>query len=294
MRLKTTALYTSLVLIMGLSHSAWAVQDKSPWSTNARISFTSDDNISQAEQDSDIAEDQSAELSASLAFSRLLTLKQGYTIAGFTKFKGHREFSTLDSSSLGVTAIYRIQPQLGFTQPLYQLSATLKAEEFDFDQRDSTTIELRAQIKKRITDKLALAIGGEHQSTESDGTVFDLERTKFFTNFDLSLNSAALIYFNYSYIDGDSVSTGFANNQPFRVINAQEASEPDLAFSELLTGAWIAYRLSAKTNTYKLGYNRRISPSMSIDLSVLMADVEARGDNNYQRLLGRLSIAKRF
>ena len=256
--------------------------------------MTSDDNLSQAEQNSDIAEDQSAELSASLAFSRLLTLKQGYTIAGFTKFKGHREFTTLDSGSLGVTAIYRIQPKLGFTQPLYQVSATLKAEEFEFDQRDSTTIELRAQIKKRITDKLTLGIGAEHQSTDSDGTVFDLDRTKLFTNADLSLNSSSLIYFNYSYIDGDSVSTGFANNQPFKVINAQDASEPDRAFSELLPGTWIAYRLSAKTNTYKLGYNKRISPSMSVDLSVLMADVEAKGDNNYQRVLSRLSIAKRF
>ena len=277
-----------------MSSELWAVQDKSPWSTNAKISVGGDDNLSQAEQASDIAEDQFAEISASLAFSRLLTVKQGYTIAGFTKLKGHKKFSALDSNSLGFSAIYRIQPKLGFTQPLYQLSATLRVEEFDFEQRDNTTIELRAQVKKRITDKLTASVGLEQQTTESDGTVFDLQRSKLLTNLDLSLNRSSLLYFSYNYIDGDSVSTGFANNQPFKVIYAQEAFEQDQAFSKELSGTWMAYKISAKTQTFKLGYNKRIGNAMSIDISALMADVKAEGNNNYQRLISRFSLSKRF
>lgn len=293
---KNKTLSKCIVLIPALIFNAelWAVQDKSPWSTNAKISVGGDDNISQAEQGSDIAEDQFAELGASLAFSRLLTIKQGYTIAGFTKLKGHKKFAALDSQILGLSAIYRIQPILGFTQPFYQVSTTLKVQEFEFDQRDNTTVEFRAQVKKRFTDKLTASLGFEQQSVESDGTVFDLDRSKIFTNLDLSLNRSSVLYFTYNYIDGDSVSTGFLNNQQFKVVNYSEAREQDLAFSKELAGTWMAYKIPTKTQTFKLGFNKRLPHDMSVDLSALMVNVKGEGNNNYQRLITRFSLSKRF
>lgn len=283
-----------LLIFLLFSTDLWAVQDKSPWSKNARVSIGGDDNISQAEQPTDIAEDQFAELSTSLAFSRLLTIQQGYTIAGFAKLKGHKKFDALDSQTLGLSAIYRIQPNLGFTQPFYQVSATLRVEEFEFDQRDNTTLELRAQFKKRFTDKLTVALGVEQQSIESEGTVFDLDRSKVFTNFDLSLNSSSVLYFTYNYIDGDSVSTGFLNRQEFKVVNYAEEREQDLAFSKELTGTWMAYKLPTKTQTVKLGLNKRMPREMSIDISALMIEAKGEGDNNYQRVISRFSLSKRF
>jgi|GEM_PF-6736531 len=293
---KNQSLSKYIVLIPALifSENLWAVQDKSPWSTNTKISIGGDDNISQAEQASNIAEDQFAELSASLAFSRLLTIKQGYTIASFTKLKGHNKFDALDSQTLGVSAIYRIQPTLGFTQPFYQISTTLKIQEFEFDQRDNTTLELRAQVKKRFTDKLTASFGLEQQSIESDGTVFDLERSKIFTNMDLSLNRSSVLYFTYNYIDGDSVSTGFLNTSQFKVVKYAEEREQDLAFSKELTGTWMAYKIPTKTQTFKLGFNKRMPRDMSVDVSALMVDVKGEGNNNYQRLITRFSLSKRF
>lgn len=271
-----------------------AAQDVSPWSVNAKISIGSDDNLTQAEQANDIAKDQFAELVTSLAYSRLLTVKQGYTFAGFAKLKGHEKFSSLNSHTLGASAIYRIQPILGFTQPIYQFSTTLRVEEFDFKQRDSTTVEFRALMKKRFTDKLSASLGLEHQSVESDGSVFDTRRSKIFSNFDLSLNSSSNVYLALNYIDGDSVSSGFANTQKFKVINAQEAFEKDQAFSKTLTGTWMAYRIPAKMRTYKIGLKRKLGRTTSIDLSALMADVQGQGDNNYRRIISRLSLSKKF
>lgn len=284
-----------LALITTVVAPVWAVQDKSPWSTNARITIGSDDNLSQAQDSRDKAEDIFTEISGNVAYSRLRNIRQGYTLAGFAKLRQYNDFDSMSSVTLGGSAIYRYQPKLGFTQPFYQISFTTKVEEFEFVQRDSTYYELKLQAKKRLTDRISLALGLAHETKQSEGIVFDSDRSRFFLNSDWRIFSPGVFYASYSYVVGDSTSTIFTGRTPsYSLIAAAEAREFDQALTKHAPGNWLAYRIPSKAHSLTLGYNYPISPSMALDFSTLYADVAADGDNEYQRLQTRFSLLARF
>ena len=295
--LRPNKVRTICLLFLLFSHSAYAIQDKSPWSYNARLTLGSDDNLTQAQRSRDKAEDTSVEVGVSTAYSRLINNKQGYTFVIFGTYKAQNKFDNFNTGKIGGSAVYRFQPVLGFTQPFYKASATVKAEELKFDQRDSTIYEYRLSATKRITDRLTANLGIGHDERDSDGTVFDQKRNRAFLGFDLRLNNKSLIYTNYNYIDGDTNSTiftGVVDSSLFGVIAASEARERDQAISDHAGGIWMAYKVDAKTNTYTLGYNRAIGSGMAVDLSALYVDVETEGNGEYQRLITRLSLLMRF
>ena len=80
------------------------------------------------------------------------------------------------------------------------------------------------------------------------------------------------------------------------LINVKTAVEEANAYNNALCGEWVGYRLDATSNTFTLGANYAFSHSMSVDVSVLSANVTAKEDSSvsYDRQLIRLSLLKRF
>ena len=263
------------VFLLGCSLPALAI-DPASFRINADITATLDDNQSRAERARDQVEDISASMMLNLSYFRPL---------------GQR------GSSLAL----RWQPSSAFSAPIVEWNVSVQDDNIGADQRDSTVIKTQLFVTRRFTDRITMSLGGEYRNADSTSTVFDLEDSRFFWNFDYLLMQKYALYFTYSHLQGDVFSSAqriFCNGafatDILPLINASTAIEGDDAYNEIFCGEWIAYRLDGKTNTYVGGVNMPIGKSMSLDVSLMHVDVQADLDNNYERNLVRASLLKRF
>lgn len=289
----------SLILLFALCMpTAWA--DIS-WRNHADITLGRDDNISRAERSRDQVDDLFAAASISRSLFYQTHPRRLYSVRGFAELERFDEISGLDRNTLGLQGLFRWQPSSGFSAPMVELNLMVRNDDFQVEQRDSTVIRSQLFVTRRLTDRVMFSVGGEYQWVDSEGTVFDTRQRRFFINADYQLTQPTAIYGTYSHINGDTISTaqrrfcnGVLADDILGLINAADAIEPDQAFNDALCGDWIAYRLKAQTHALTLGINRALGNRMSIDFSAMGVRVDARGDNEYQRLILQLSLLRRF
>ena len=265
------------------------------------VTYSNDDNQSQAANSRDRVEDQSVSGQLSLIADLEFATSQLLTVRLFGEKEAMDEVGELDRSTFGGAASWRLRYGRGFTAPIFEVSASIQDDNYDTDQRDSTVTRVQAFVTRRLTDRLTLTVGGEYRKRDSEGSVWDLEDGRGFLNADLMLNQRAAIYGTYSRINGDVASSAqrsFCNGSVatdiFDLVDAATAIEKDEAYNSAFCGEWVAYRLDARSNVLTLGFNYALGHSMALDLSALDADVEGSSDNSYQRRLYRATLLKRF
>lgn len=271
------------------------------WVLDGEATATYDSNVSRAERDRDILSDESLLANLALVLHLEPTFKSSLNFRGFAEGEVYREITTLNRATLGGQMMGRWQPVVGFRAPVYQLSLTTQLDDYGVDQRDSMVYSAQLFASQHINDSTSLAYGIEGVQRRSKGTVFDTRHTRLFINADFALSTDLNAYAAYSYLHGDTFSSaqlsfcnGASANDIFGLIQASDALETDAAFNETFCGSWLAYRLKADTHALTLGLNKAFSHKLSADLSVQGADVNAKGDNNYQRTLVRLGLLARF
>lgn len=271
------------------------------WVIDGETTATYDSNVSRAERERDILEDESLLGSLSLGWRTQPGHTTAINLRAFVEGEGYREITTLGRVTAGGQAILRWQPVLGFLRPVYQFSLTAQMDDYNVSQRDSAVYTVQAFASKRINDRIMASYGLEGVERRSEGTVFDTTSGRAFLNLDFMLNKEWSAYGGYSHLRGDTISSAqlaFCNGLPandiFGLVSASTAIEPDAAFNGKFCGNWIAYRLKATTHVLTLGLNRAFSHNLSADFSVQGVEVDARGDNNYQRVLVRAGLLARF
>lgn len=260
-----------------------------------------DSNVSRAERDRDILQDESLLGSASLSWRTQPGNTTALSLRGFLEGEAYNEITTLGRVTAGGQAVLRWQPVLGFMEPVYQFSATAQLDDYNVDQRDSLVYTVQAFASQRVNDRIMASYGVEGVLRRSEGTVFDTSNGRAFLSLDFMLSKTWSAYGAYSFLYGDTFSAAqvaFCNGVPagdiFPLIQASEAIEKDDAFNSKFCGTWVAYRLDATTNSLTLGVNKAFSHSLSADVSVQGVDVHAEGNNNYQRMLVRAGLLARF
>lgn len=271
------------------------------WVVDGEATVTVDNNVSRAERERDILNDENLLANLAVVYRAQPTLKTALNLRGFIEGEAWRDIASLNRSTAGGQVMGRWQPVIGYTAPVYQLNATAQLDDYKTDQRDSMVYTVQALASQRINDSTLLAYGVEWVDRQSDGTVFDTSNTRLFINADFALNKDVSAYAAYSYLRGDTFSSaqisfcnGAVANDIFPLIQASDALETDAAFNKDFCGSWVAYRLPSHTNALTLGLNKAFSHRLSADFSVQGIDVNARGNNDYQRTLVRFGLLARF
>jgi hypothetical protein len=268
---------------------------------SADASVGSDSNLSNAEQDQNIIADRfinmdvHAVVKAEISFNKaiILDLAMGYKAFEFTP--------SLNQSELSLSAIYRWQNTFKYRSPWFQVMLSNQVLEFDGSQRDSNVYQVQAMSSARLTTQINWVLGLEYKKRDSNGSVFDTNQSRIFGNLDYKLLNKGTLYGGMSYIDGDIVSSvqsqycnGLIATSIYDLLIASEQVEWDSAFSNDYCGNWISYRLPAKMVTVTAGYNFPIDHRNSFDISWMLASIEAKGDNQYQRHILQANYLKTF
>lgn len=256
------------------------------------LSYVSDDNVRLAQNEDDIREDQILSATLRARGGRSLDSFSILNYGGSATYNKFNTFDTLDNYEIEANIRYRFALSSGFTAPIYTLGAKLGGMEFDTEMRDSTFVNLSADLNKWITNTINMTTGFRYNLREAKSEVFDTRDARIFINFDTNLSNSSLVYTTLSLITGDTVSSA---TPTLAIVNISDAIEPDDAFGGIETNQF-AYRFKANTAVVTLGYNHVFTPSISMDLSARYVKSEAKDDADiyYDRTILRASLLGRF
>jgi len=267
--------------------------DKPLFLFSYEVAYIDDDNVRLARDDDDIRED--SILSATLKAKGGMPLDDFslFNYGGSVTYNKYDTFDTLDNVEFEVNARYRFALTSGFTSPIYSLRAKVGGVEHDnSEMRDSTLYSLSAELNKWLTTTINMTAGLGLNRRESVSEVYDTQDARLFVNFDTNFTDTDLVYTTFTYITGDTVSSATPS---LDIINAADAIEPDDAFGGVDANQF-AYRIDSNTLVLTLGYNRILTPDLSLDLSARFVDSEAKDDDaiTYERTIIRASLLGRF
>ena len=256
------------------------------------IGIIYDDNLSRAEQDSDIAEDFITQFSA--AYSGSSTLSQHsllqYSIQG--DLSRYDQYKDLNSIQLGGVTNFIYQPVNGFSRPWYEVSVSLGAKSHsDSDIRDSANIGLGLNVNKRITRDMLASIGYYYDHRFAKRDVFDTANHSVQADAEYSLFKGINLYSAYRVTLGEIVSTATPNAT---IMSAAESIAPDDVFSPGIGPGCMnrrcAYRLDALTHQVSLGLNLEVHDQVIVDFASKYHSTDATGDNEYEGLIHQANI----
>lgn len=272
-----------------------------PWQFDIKGSAGYNNNLGRAERDRDIVEDFFATITADAAYKIDLGAGQQLTLRGFLETEQWDKVRDISRLTAGGQLLFDWQPTAGPTAPSFQFNASAQGDEYAHDQRDSNVFITQLLATKPFNDRFSATIGVEYGKRDSSGRVWDLNHVRGFLSGAYAFNPGWSAHGTYSYIDGDIWSTaqttlcdGSTATGIFGLISASDALEPDDAFNEAFCGSWTAYRLPATANTFELGVSKEIGQTMVVDFSAQTIDVDARGNNEYDIQVYRISLSKRF
>jgi hypothetical protein len=252
-----------------------------------------DDNVRLAQDDDDVRSD--------VIYTALVRATGGTSLDSFSilnygasaSYNKFDSFDKLDNYDFEFNTRYRFALSSGFTSPIYSLRAKVGGRQFDdSEMRDATFYGVSADLNKWITNTINMTTGIAYNGQESKSEVFDTEEALIFINFDTNFTKKDLVYTTFSYISGDTVSS---STPSLEVINAADAIEPDDAFGGTEANQF-AYRIDSNTLVFTLGYNRILTPDISLDFSARYVESEAKDDSSltYYRTIWRASLLGRF
>lgn len=261
----------------------------------------SDDNVSRAQHERDIIFDNFFRIDSHLILDYELSFNKSISLELQAAHQAYQYTDLLSRNEYSARMIYRWQNSFYYNSPWYQVFSDIRILDIGEQQRDSTLYTQQAMVSARLTTKISASLGAEYQVRDSESRVFDRKQSRLFMHLDYAWSDSLSLYSGYSYIQGDTVSTvqsqycnGLIATSVYPLLTVSKAIEWDQVFNDAYCGSWISYRLDASTQTVMLGANYGFDHSSSLDLSWLYADVQAEGNNYYQRQIIQLNYLKAF
>jgi hypothetical protein len=285
---------TALTLLL----AAWplAAAAASPWIVAAEGALVYDDNLSNAQRESDVTEDHAAALR--LALGRSFAVAGGdLLVRGAARGAKHGSYSGLDHYGLGLAAGWRRKLGLGLTAPWVAADASLFQNDYREDLRDGRSALASAALGKRFGARfdasLELAYDRRWQSDDL-GTVpgipgrpFDLRGRTLALRLGAALSEPLLLSLGVATRSGDVASSTRRNQQIFRQ-SAAIANDP--AFGP----DYIAYKLTdARTTTYTADLSWALGANASLDAAWTNNRTSAPGGLDYDGNVYSLTLVYR-
>lgn len=264
------------------------------------LGLHSDDNSTRAFLDSDVYEDQSAELTLSggsffqLAPSRSVTAFGSVTSTRFAQLSG------LHSNSLTLGGSYDHKFGLGAYAPVLSSSLSWTHHDSHSQTRDRELLALEVTYSKRLSpawDINAGAIleaskglhdGQRHASVYSRrNDIYDFNQANLFAGAGYTFTNYATLSASYTWVDGYTVSSALAPNPGLgaisRALTLDKAVQPPAGRKQ------VAYTLVSKAHLLSLDYSLPIGRDSAISAGISRQLIKARRGVDYTN--NRLSLS---
>ena len=293
---------TSLIALAGVffSNNSLAAKPKN-WSITLDAGGYYDSNVGKAKWLRDRVEDEVAYLDANWQYTFKPSMGSLVSVNILAEAEQFDTLDTLNNYSYGAALAYSWQNRFGYLAPFYRSSLTFKQHESDSVGRSSENLEFQFFATRRITTAITGRLGYQYDLSKAEHEVFDNEQHRVFANFDYTWSQNLLSYFTASYMQGDIYSVaqgtfcnGLAADDIYPLIKYSDVIWRDRSFNQHFCGDWFAYRMSADTTTYNLGFNYALSHKYSLDLSATYVDSQVADSVDYQREIIRAGILMKF
>lgn len=255
---------------------------------DAELSATHDSNVSRAASSADIKSDNILTAGVTARQAYMLSPFSGVLLRGGVQLAEFAHYDELSQFAVNGSVMYRFQPVVGYSTPVFDVEATLERLMFrDSDIRDGTTLQTSISASSRITDRIRLRGGaGLERRWADDGDVYQWLRDKLFVAVDYRLTDRATVYLNLARVDGDQV---FTSSPALTFLNAAKAVADDPVF-----GARRAYRLGARADQLEVGLSIPLAADQTLDIGASYSDIDAESGKRYQDSQLRASWLYRF
>jgi hypothetical protein len=290
MRASLRALYFTCAFCI-----AWtSTPANAEWLFDADVGLAYDDNVNRAFAASDIRADSSIALSAAGGWFMALSGSDGLTLTADARGERFDRFDGLGFVSLGGTALYRHKLGLGFAAPWLLFSASAAHDNYRSDIRDSSRVQLRAELGKRFTEAFDAAFGARAERRYArneeavvpgiSGKVFDLRARSIYARAGYAVNDRLLLGLDVSARRGDVVAT---TRRDFQIFVVSDAIAPDPTFGP----DFFAYRLRGTTDAAKLTASWALDDRSSVNFAYVDERTDAAGGVVYRSHAASLVFA---
>lgn len=283
---------TALALLVAAVPSTAAGQ----WTIGAEVARTYEDNLPNAQLQSDVTRDHALALRGSLG--RFALLADGdLLLRGEARAARYDNYTGLDRFALGLGAGWRRKIGVGLTAPWVAADAALFAQDYGTAVRDGPLAILSLEIGKRFDPRFDASLGVAYDRREQNddlpvvpgisGRPFSLQGRSIALRGNLALDASWVVFGAVSARRGDVVSSTRRNFQIFQqsaAIAADPAFGPDY-FAYSLTGA------SSTSGT--IGVSWALGTSASLNASLTGDRTRARGGLDYDGNVYSLSFVYR-
>ena len=253
---------------------------------DAFIGAAYNSNLTRAQAPDDHRSDRWIEVALSIGRYLAFDGYRGATVAVDLRADRHDRFRGLDVLAIGASASYRRKFALGLDAPYAVVAATIAREDFEADVRDSNRYELRAELGRRLDERIDVAAGVAYDRRDADtnlpivpgfsGAIFDLRGVSGYARAELAIASAWAAGLRTGVRRGDVESTSQRGPQVFR---ASDAIADDPAFRD---PALFGYRLRGTTWSVAANLSFAIDDRSTIDVAWLHDDTHAAEGLRYR------------
>ena len=251
-----------------------------------------DDNISRAQESTEIEHDFINTLSGRLGYQAIINRHSLLNVSAELAFERMNQFKSLNNLRLTGSLNYLYQPENGLYKPWYEFTARLSELRFNKSNiRDSQQLDIILGTGKRITNKIVAKAAYQFSQRYSEEKVFDLLNNGLDLDIEYQYSRNLIFYSQYNFTLGEVVSTAIPNT---RIINAAESVAPDDVFTPGVGPGCMnrrcAYRLDAVVHKIGAGINMNVINNTEIDLAAQYHHADASGDNQYDGMIYHANI----
>jgi hypothetical protein len=259
-------------------------------SIDTEFSYTTDSNITRAQNDPDIRADRALGVGIGLSLNQPIDAHTRMLSRVFVRGEAFAENTKLTNAAAGASATFQYRTSGHLLAPTFGVFARLSVAQFRSDIRNSTFYTGGLSFNKNLTDRVVTTVIISGTVRDSDSLVFDTRDGSALLNIDYQLRGGSAWYLSYNFLGGDTVSTGAPTLQ---ILDAAKAVVADDAFGGAAANQF-AYRIHAYTHVVTLGFNFSIAVHHALDLSARYAHADADNDLTYDRTLYSVAYLARF
>lgn len=276
----------------------------SGWYGEFQASFGYEDNIARTYK-SDTVSDQTASVSIGGGHARKLGKSAQLILSGYLTFTQHDEYVDIDNYSISLGLDYTFQPNASYSASWYNIRLSASDLNYrDSDPREGIFWLADVSANKRLAPGLLwhagyrykdLMFSGKSSAEEEADAAFDTSSHEIYVGVDYQFRSAAFIFAEYAFRDGDIVSTisgGRAKNNQGKY----DAITMDPVFDAPCSGLCppgYAYRNEGETNLWTLGVSFPVEV-VNVDFTANYFDASSDNGRDYEDWLIRLGMIWTF